>query len=119
MKLTAKIRAEKAREIVGDSTEQWLIWCNTNYEADELQRLVAVAADAGCWLVFDEVPSLAAADEDDLPAPLSGDRCGGFPPRLIWIVCFRRRGMSAITSSVCGLCASGCPNWSFRPAMSR
>ncbi|WP_041798188.1 pyridoxal phosphate-dependent aminotransferase [Rhodopseudomonas palustris] len=55
------------------------------YDSGELRRVVDAVAQAGGWLVFDEVPSLAAADEDDLPAPLADDTLATFPPRLIWI----------------------------------
>jgi len=53
------------------------------YDAAELRRVVEAAEAAGCWLVFDEVPSLACPHDDDLPAPLPDG--AGFPPRLIWI----------------------------------
>lgn len=41
MRLTAPIRARKVADIVsqGDGGA-WLIWCNTNYEADEIRRLM-------------------------------------------------------------------------------
>jgi aspartate/methionine/tyrosine aminotransferase len=55
------------------------------YEADELRCIVDTVDAAGGWLVFDEVPSLAPADEDDLPAPLRDDASDSFPQRLIWI----------------------------------
>lgn len=54
------------------------------YDGAELQRVVAAAEQTGSYLVFDEVPGLAAPDADDLPAPFAptGE---GFPQRLIWI----------------------------------
>ena len=43
---TVADRAAKVAEIVADEpTEPWLIWCDTNYEADELKRLVPDAVD--------------------------------------------------------------------------
>ena len=36
---TAEKRCKKAREIVGNSTEPWIIWCDTNNEADILKEL--------------------------------------------------------------------------------
>lgn len=41
MRLTAPVRAAKVAEIVEkEPDEQWLIWCNTDYEADELSDRV-------------------------------------------------------------------------------
>lgn len=40
MRLTAPTRAARVAEIIGDSTDPWCIWCNTNYEADELMRVI-------------------------------------------------------------------------------
>jgi len=40
MRLTAPARAARVAEIIGDSKEPWCIWCNTNYEADELMRVI-------------------------------------------------------------------------------
>ncbi|MDF3808910.1 MULTISPECIES: pyridoxal phosphate-dependent aminotransferase [Rhodopseudomonas] len=55
------------------------------YDASELRRVVAAAEAAGCWLVFDEVPSLACPRDDDLPVPLPDGPLAEFPRRLIWI----------------------------------
>ena len=45
MRLTAPFRAAKVAELVNSSPDHWLIWCNTNYEADELHRLIPDAVD--------------------------------------------------------------------------
>lgn len=46
MRLTAKDRAAKVAEIVAtDIKSPWLIWCNTNYEADELIELIPDAVN--------------------------------------------------------------------------
>lgn len=39
-RLTISRRAEKLAEIVNAEKTPWLIWCNTNYEADELKKLI-------------------------------------------------------------------------------
>ncbi len=40
-KHTYRARCERAREIVGQSTEPWIVWCETNDEADYLVELFA------------------------------------------------------------------------------
>lgn len=46
MRLTAPLRAEKALEVFNSAPhESWLIWCNTNYEADELTRRIPGATE--------------------------------------------------------------------------
>jgi len=41
LRQTAPIRAKKAAEIVeGLKTESWLLWTHTNYEADEIRRVI-------------------------------------------------------------------------------
>lgn len=42
---TAQDRAYRAREIVGDSSEPWIVWCDTNYEADLLKALFPQAIE--------------------------------------------------------------------------
>lgn len=45
-KETAYDRCSKAKEIIGDdSTEPWLIWCDTNVEADILKEMFPQAAE--------------------------------------------------------------------------
>lgn len=41
MRLTAPDRAAKVAELVNDSDEPWIVWCNTNAEADELRARIA------------------------------------------------------------------------------
>lgn len=36
MRLTCKARVEEVARLVNGSDETWIVWCNTNYEADEL-----------------------------------------------------------------------------------
>lgn len=45
MRITAPVRAQRAAEIVGSDSGAWVIWCNTNYEADELKTRIPEAVD--------------------------------------------------------------------------
>ena len=45
MRLTAPARAAKVSELVNDSDEPWIVWCNTNSEADELTDLIPDAIE--------------------------------------------------------------------------
>lgn len=45
MRLTAADRAQSVAELVNGSPETWVIWCNTNYEADELVRRIPEAVE--------------------------------------------------------------------------
>ena len=45
MRRTATARSAKVAELVNDSTENWVVWCNTDYEADELRRLIPLAVE--------------------------------------------------------------------------
>lgn len=44
-RLTADRRAQEVAKLVNNSTEPWLVWCNTNYEADALKGLIPDAVD--------------------------------------------------------------------------
>lgn len=45
-KLTAESRAAKVAELIAsEPNETWLIWCDTNYEADELKRQIPDVVD--------------------------------------------------------------------------
>ena len=45
-RVTAAVRAAKVAELVAsDPDEPWLIWCDTNYEADELTRRIPDAVE--------------------------------------------------------------------------
>lgn len=44
-RLTAGRRAQSVADLVNNSTEAWLVWCNTNYEADALKGLIPDAVD--------------------------------------------------------------------------
>lgn len=45
MRLTAPARAAKVAELVNHSNEPWIVWCNTNSEADELVELIPDAVE--------------------------------------------------------------------------
>ena len=45
MRLTAPDRAAKVASLVNDSSEPWIVWCNTNTEADELVALIPDAIE--------------------------------------------------------------------------
>lgn len=45
MRLTAPRRAEYIADLVNASSDSWLIWCNTNYEADELKKRIPGAVE--------------------------------------------------------------------------
>jgi DNA modification methylase len=44
-RLTAGRRADEVAKLANNSVEPWLIWCNTNYEADALKGLIPDAVD--------------------------------------------------------------------------
>lgn len=44
-RITVERRAAKVAELVNSSSEAWLVWCNTNYEADALKAVIPDAVD--------------------------------------------------------------------------
>jgi DNA modification methylase/superfamily II DNA or RNA helicase len=44
-RLTIERRAAEVAKLVNASDEPWLVWCNTNYEADALKGLISDAVD--------------------------------------------------------------------------
>lgn len=44
-RLTAEDRAKKCAEIVNSTNEQYVIWCNTDYEADYLKKYIGEAVE--------------------------------------------------------------------------
>lgn len=42
---TTDRRAEKVAALVATNNEQWLVWCNTNYEADAIKKMIPDAVD--------------------------------------------------------------------------
>lgn len=45
MRITAPDRALAVANLVNNSDETWVVWCNTNYEADELVKLIPDAVE--------------------------------------------------------------------------
>jgi hypothetical protein len=45
MRLTSRARSERVAEMVNDSAEPWIVWCNTNHEADNLAELIPDAVE--------------------------------------------------------------------------
>ena len=45
MRLTAADRAQAVADLVRENQETWVIWCNTNYEADELVKRIPEAIE--------------------------------------------------------------------------
>lgn len=45
MRLTAPDRARAVANLINNDSEAWAVWCNTNYEADELKRLIPDAIE--------------------------------------------------------------------------
>lgn len=45
MRLTSRARSERAASMVNTSSEPWIIWCNTNDEADHLAELIPDAVE--------------------------------------------------------------------------
>ena len=45
MRETSDARAQRVAELVNDSSESWIIWCNTNDEADKLQKYIPDAVE--------------------------------------------------------------------------
>jgi hypothetical protein len=45
MRITASARADKLAEIVTGTDGPWILWCNTEYEADEIRRRIPEAVE--------------------------------------------------------------------------
>jgi DNA modification methylase len=45
MRLTSPTRSDSVAAMVNASTEPWLVWCNTNYEADDLAKRIPDAVE--------------------------------------------------------------------------
>jgi DNA modification methylase len=45
MKMTSSARAARVAELVGSNGEPWIVWCNTNDEADKLAELMPDAVE--------------------------------------------------------------------------
>jgi len=45
MRMTSQSRAEKVAELVNNSSESWIVWCNTNDESEKLAALIPDAVE--------------------------------------------------------------------------
>lgn len=45
LRMTSEARAKRVAELVGSNKEPWLVWCNTNDEADKLAELIPEAVE--------------------------------------------------------------------------
>lgn len=45
MRMTSQSRSEQVAELVNNSDEPWIVWCNTNDEADKLKSLIPDAVE--------------------------------------------------------------------------
>jgi DNA modification methylase len=45
LRLTAPARVAEVARLVNESSEQWLVWCNTNDESDQLKRAIPDAVE--------------------------------------------------------------------------
>lgn len=44
-RITAERRAQSVADLCNGTNEQWLVWCNTNYESEELLKLIPDAVE--------------------------------------------------------------------------
>ena len=80
MRLTAPLRAVAVAELIAnDPDETWLIWCNTNYEADELARRIPGAVEVrGCMSPDEKSKRLLAFINGESKILLSKPSVAGF-----------------------------------------
>jgi len=45
MRISCAARCDNVAELVNGSSEPWIVWCNTNYEADELKKKIPSAIE--------------------------------------------------------------------------
>lgn len=45
LRMTSEARAKRVAELVASNSEPWLVWCNTNDEADKLMELIPEATE--------------------------------------------------------------------------
>lgn len=79
MRLTADDRAAKVAEIVNSSDGAWLIWCNTNYEADAVRKLLpGIAEVRGSDSLAEKERKLNGFSNQEFPCLLSKSSICGF-----------------------------------------
>lgn len=79
MRLTAAERSARLAEIVNASTETWAVWCNTNYEADELKRRIPGAIEVrGSESVAEKERKLRAFTDGEARVIITKPSLAGF-----------------------------------------
>jgi len=86
---TAPARADFAAFVVGNEpTEPWIIWCETDYEADELRRAIPYASEVrGSHSLDKKEETLRAFSEGEIRALVTKPSIAGFG--LNWQHCAR------------------------------
>jgi DNA modification methylase len=88
MRLTAPDRAARVAEMVNGSEECWVVWCNTNYEADELARRIPGALEVrGSDTMENKEKNLARFSEGGARVLITKPSIAGFG--LNWQHCAR------------------------------
>lgn len=88
MRLTAADRAQAVADLVNDSSDTWAIWCNTNYEADELFRRIPGAIEVrGSDSIAEKERWLAAFTRGEVRVIISKALIAGFG--LNWQHCHK------------------------------
>lgn len=88
MRLTAAGRAQAVATLVNGSTETWAVWCNTNYEADELFKRIPGAIEVrGSDSIAEKERWLNAFTEGKVRVIISKPSIAGFG--LNWQHCHK------------------------------
>ena len=94
MRLTARVRAERAAELVrvGAGAGPWVVWCNTDYEADEIRRAfkrleIGIVEIRGSEPLERKEAKLAAFSRGEISVLVTKPRIAGFG--LNWQHCSR------------------------------
>lgn len=88
MRKTAKSRAEKVAEIIAaEPEEQWLVWCNTDYEAEELMALLPALEVSGSMSPQLKEERLLGFAAGSVPILVTKPRIAGFG--MNWQGCAR------------------------------
>lgn len=80
MRITSKNRAEQVAALVGaESSEQWLVWCNTNDEADWLAKMMPDATEVrGSDSSFKKESALTAFANGEIRVLISKPSIAGY-----------------------------------------
>ena len=78
-KHTYKDRCNRAKEVIGDSKDAWIIWCETNDEADLLQELFPQAVEVrGSDSIKEKERKLTAFTDGDAKIIITKSDIAGF-----------------------------------------